>query len=362
MSATESASGPHHFVSTRTAPESRGEEFGEANRGKIAATVGHYLDLFGGTVGIRPNKLDELAAEALAAIDGWAPGVGREIRGIAAGANQPLHHVAAINARTEILAHGNANVRGECSTVVHLGTAADRYPEAQQNWDWYSSFSDDWLVWAMQLEDGRRIETLTEYGVVAKAGCNSAGVGVLFNILHHADDGQRIGVPVHVVARRLLESAEDAASALTIIASASLSASTTMTVVSGGDAGKVAVSVETSPHDLGYVFPDGAGVLVHTNHFLSDPLCRGDLEHRRYPDTVLRYDALQRSMRHHAKDAPRSAISRALSSTVGGALAVCCRPDPRQKPEFQFASLAHVRLDLENTRVVVHRGGPDAST
>lgn len=349
---------PRRFESTATEPMARGVEFGESNREEIDATVRHYLELFSGPAALSMDRIAELAASGLAAVDSWAPEIGQEIRGIAQGANQSLQNLAAINSRTEILATSTTNFRGECSTVVHLGGVANPYPETQQNWDWYSAFSNDWLIWSFELGDGRRVETMTEYGIVAKVGCNSSGVGLHFNILHHRDDGRRMGVPVHVVARRVLETSTDAASALQTIASASLSASTTLTVVSGGRAGKVAVSVEASPNDLGFVFPDETGLLVHTNHFLTDPARLGDTEHRFYPDTVLRYDSLVRELKASSTLDQKESIAEALSSRVGGALAVCCQPDRSRPPEFQFETLAHVRLDLKNGRVIASPGGP----
>lgn len=263
-----------------------------------------------------------------------------------------------INARTEILAHTGAHTVPECSTVVQLH---DEGLYAQQNWDWYSLFENDWLVWRFTTADGTVVETMTEYGVVAKAGCNSAGIGVLFNILHHDDDGASIGVPVHVIARRVLQESTSVAQALSFVASAQRSASTTLTVVSAGPGPAIAVSLETAPRDLGYVFPDDNGLLVHTNHFLTAPLCYGDREHREFPDTVLRYDALRRTLRRHGANSPHD-IAVALSDTTGGPLAVCCRPDLSRPAEFQYQTLAHVELDLQATRTVVTAYGPPPTT
>ena len=361
MSQADVEARPPTFQSTAADPRARGVEFGESNREQIRATVDHYRELFAGPAGLREEQVARLAAQALVAIDAWAPEIAEEIRGMALGSALPLEHLVGVNARTEILAASTARLRGECSTVVHLGNREADFPEAQQNWDWYSRFAEDWLIWSFETAEGVTVETLTEYGIVAKAGCNSEGVGVLFNILHHVDDGAGMAVPVHVVARKLLESSRDVAEALQLIASAPLSASTTMTVVSGGSAGKVAVSVELSPNNLGFCFPDESGLLVHTNHFLSDDLRTGDLEHRQHPDTVLRYDALSRAIRLNAEAPIREAMTAALSSRVGGPFAVCCRPDSSQPPEFQFGTLAHLRLDLESGRVIATQGGSAAA-
>ncbi len=57
--------------------------------------------------------------------------------------------------------------------------------------------------------DGQVVRTLTEYGIVGKLGVSRRGLGLLLNILHHEGDGRGIGVPVHVVARRVLDEARD---------------------------------------------------------------------------------------------------------------------------------------------------------
>jgi hypothetical protein len=190
------------FTSAVLTPRERGREFGETWRARIAATVDGYRGLFAmaGTA-----DLSLLGEQALARIDGWAPDLGEEIRGLAEGAGLPLHDVAAANARTEILAMLGHRA-AECSAIVALG-APGAEPVAVQTWDWYAGFADKWLVWTIPHSDGRQTTTLTEFGIVGKLGVNSRGVGCLFNILHHQSDGAPMGISVHVVARRLLDEA-----------------------------------------------------------------------------------------------------------------------------------------------------------
>ena len=52
--------------------------------------------------------------------------------------------------------------------------------------------------------DGHWVKTFSEPGMPAKIGLNSAGLSINFNILHHTADSALGGVPVHVVARRIL--------------------------------------------------------------------------------------------------------------------------------------------------------------
>ncbi|WP_238390759.1 MULTISPECIES: C45 family peptidase [unclassified Mycolicibacterium] len=344
------------FQSTETEPYARGAELGRAHAADISRTVEHYRQLFASR-GITDTDLAAYSGEALSVIESWSPSIAAEITGIAEGAALAVADIAMINARTEILARAGVRTAPECSTVVQL---CDGHVIAQQNWDWYTIFEQDWFVWKFTTESGLAVETMTEFGVVAKAGCNSAGIGVLFNILHHDDDGQSMGVPVHVISRRVLAEATGVAESLSFIASARRSASTTMTIAFGGGPEVSAVCVETAPGDLGYVFADDQGLLVHTNHFLTAPLHHGDREHREYPDTVLRYDAIRRRLRK-SLPATAAAIEESLGDTTGGPLAVCCRPDPSQPTDFQYQTLAHLALDLANGRVAVTPYGPPSS-
>ena len=107
----------HH--STESTPRDRGRGLGVAQSERIAAVVEIYERLFQHTAQIGPDEMRRLGGSAMEVIQGWAPDLGEEIEGIAAGSGHDVAVIAAMNARTEILAAG----RGECSTVACLGNA-----------------------------------------------------------------------------------------------------------------------------------------------------------------------------------------------------------------------------------------------
>ena len=330
------------FTSTQTEPRARGAEFGETFRAEVAASIDGYRELFAAR-GSRDLAGD--GAAALAAIENFAPMLADELHGLAAGAGQPVHHLAAVNARTEILAAVGASTRGECATVVALGEQVAA-PIAMQNWDWFAGLADTWLIWTIPHPDGRVPTTVTEFGMLGKFGINNAGVGLLFNILHHRSDGRApIGVPVHIVARRVLDTATDANTALLTIAGARASASTALTVVTGGRAGKTAITAEMWPGGPGFVLPSPDGLLLHTNHFL-DPIAHpGDTEPVEAPDTLIRYEVLQRTLHPQRDKLTPAAVRAALSDHTGGAGAVCCHPATDAADDY--LTLATVELDLD---------------
>lgn len=343
------------FRSTMTEPAARGREFGERHAQRVRSGVERYRALFE-RVAVRPFDLHELGAQALAQIAAFAPPLHAEILGMAEGARIDARLLGAINARTEILAMLGAPLRGECSTVVRVDSNS-AHPVAVQTWDWYTDFADQWLTWEIPHADGSMTTTVTEFGIVGKAGVNTRGLGVHFNILHHQRDGREIGVPVHVASRWMLDTCDDINRALQLLASAQVSASSSLTVVAATDNSSAAVSVELHPGGPGLVFPDADGLLVHTNHFLSVPARDGDTEPRQYPDTLVRHDLLTRRLGKRAHlDAAQ--VLGAMNSHLGTTAAVCCHPDSSQPESGQYATLATIIIDVAAGTLEALRGGP----
>jgi isopenicillin-N N-acyltransferase like protein len=340
------------FTSTVDGPGERGLEFGTVHADQVRATVAAYFRLFALTRGPGSDiaeVVDHLGGLALARITGWAPELAAEISGIAQGAGVPVERIAAVNARTEILARLSTTAGDECSTVVSVGPA----PVAMQNWDWYEAMAGNWLEWTIPHPDGRRVTTVTEYGMVGKIGVNERGVGTLLNILHHRNDGTGMGIPVHIVARRILDTAGDVADGLRACASASLlglTASTAITVVDSSEA----VSVELWPGGMGQVHPDSGRLLVRTNHFLTGPAREGDTWEERGSDTIARRAELSKRLGGRAGVDERAAT--AVLTDHGSGL--CCHPNPADIPELGLATLATVSLDLAGRSLRVSDGSP----
>jgi isopenicillin-N N-acyltransferase-like protein len=345
------------FATVATEPYARGCELGSAMGDRIAATVASYRRLWEWF----DPELDVTywGGRAWASIGEVAPTAADEIAGIAAGSGLRVEEVAALNARTEMLALAapDSSVT-ECSTVV--SSAPGRPPIAAQTWDWYPQMGDNWFVWSLTTSGGRRVTTLTEYGVLAKIGVNEAGFGVMLNMLHHVADDQsalgdqgRIGYPVHVLLRTLLEECATVDEARDLVGALSFSASSAVTVVDrGGDA----ASLETFPEGVGEVKPEG-GLLVRTNHFLSaegEPGCEaGQLD----DNSWVRRDHLVASL---CEPAPASAADVRAAMTHHDPAGPVCRHalHPDHPDLIDTATLATVTLDVERGELAVLRGGP----
>ena len=346
------------FTSSVLGPADRGRELGERHRAEIARTVAAYRRLFAARA-TRPFEVDPWAERAWATIAALAPAAADEIAGIAEGARVPVHEVAMLNARTELLAVADpTGLVAECSTVVALPPGG--VPVAVQTWDWYNAMADDWFVWTVPHPEGHVVRTLTEYGVLGKIGVSSRGVGVLFNMLRHGDDAlaevHGVGFPVHLLSRQILDTAQDADDAVAQALEASTSASTSITVV---DTGGRSASVELFPGGPGVVRPED-GLLVRTNHFVSEEGAPGCLASTIGPGSDIRRTTLLEALRGRTPVSSEEVVAAMDHHAEEGS--VCAHPDADLDPVLRHATLATVTVDVGACELRVTAGGPCART
>jgi isopenicillin-N N-acyltransferase like protein len=350
------------LVTAATAPGDRGLEFGRARAEQVRASWRGYLRFFeaGGLFG--REQIEGWGDEALAATAAWAPDLGEEIEGIATGAGLAPEAVGALNARTELLARVARWRRGECSVLVALD--AEGGPLGAQTWDWHEELAATWLVWGFETAAGMRVQTLTEAGMLAKIGINSAGIAVLLNVLHHDDDASvPLGVPIHVLLRRLLAESETIFDALRILASAPVAASSAVTLIAAEGGEETALTAELRPGVAPeYVLPDEGGLLVHTNHFLSPAAVPGDREPTIGPDSLFRLELLRRRAARLRGTSPgRDDMLAPFDSHLGAGGAICCHPEPGAEHGERYATLATVLVDPLHGRMRFADGGPCAA-
>ncbi|WP_042426205.1 C45 family autoproteolytic acyltransferase/hydolase [Streptacidiphilus anmyonensis] len=352
---------PTVFRSPAAAPGERGQLLGRTFPDRIRRTADFYDTLFR-AAGAGPDEVRATGLAAFGQIAAAAPELAEEIDGIARGARLPLHRLAALNARTEILGRFG-RPQPECSTVVHA-PADGRPPVTTQTWDWHDDMRDGWFVWHIRHPDGREVRTVTEYGIVGKIGVNTAGLGLHFNILAHASDTAfdpsapaSAWLPVHVLARHVLDTCGTFDEAIRLATRTRVAASSSLTLAAY-EAGRArAATVELSPAGPALLHPGADGYLLRTNHFVDPGLARGEALATEDPDTRHRLAAL------HARTAARpfpdgAALLDALTFHLDDGAALCCHPDPDAALGKRWETLATVSLDVAGSRLAVHAGGP----
>lgn len=324
----------------------RGLQRGRAIRETLADGLRIYFELFD-VVGIVPDAVKTDALTSIAATQRWSPALVDEMRGTAEGAGLELWQIGALNARTEILAAATGAKPGECSTIVNTHGGA----VGAQTWDWHEELSH---CWHLQQVSGtpRSFVGLTEHGILGKIGMNDAGVGIMFNILGHQND-RAFGVPVHLVAAQVLAEATTLAEAVAILQTAPVSTSSAITVVSPDGA----VIVELSPEGAAVLEPQD-GVLLHTNHFLTERLGLGEKPGLYDPDSQLRYAVLLERVAAEPVPTTAAGLIPYLVSQPGDEAQLCCVPAPDAVFGDRWATLATVTLDAAAREMTVAAGSP----
>jgi isopenicillin-N N-acyltransferase like protein len=344
-------------------PFERGRQRGVQVAARLQETWPIYQSLFDVTArdaGRPPVDIAAVAHACLDVLSSWSPELLRELEGVSSGAGASLTTLMALNARTEVFAVAGGTEVTECSTLVEL-TGPRGSVLSAQTWDWHEELAAGWHVQSVNSGE-RSYVGLTEFGMLAKIGVNSAGLGVHFNLLRHEIDAQpasgepgspRPGVPVHLLAAAILDTAATVAEATDLVRSAPIAASTVITVVAPDEA----ACLELSPAGIGVVEPDD-GWLVHTNHFLDPRLAEGEAVTQFVTTTFERAELLRSRVKAASAPQDLDELTELLRSHDEDGVAVCRHPGPDDPHGYRTATLATVALDPERREARVFADGP----
>jgi isopenicillin-N N-acyltransferase-like protein len=299
-----------------TDPRQRGLGAGEELADRAALCLAAYLPLFA-DLGHGLDDVRRFGARVLERTQAWHPPLAAELEAFARGARMEPELIAALNGRTELLA------LAECTTVGSTESADG--PWLAQNWDWYADAPERCLVWSAAVEGGR-FATMTEAGILAKVGVSDRGLAVALNILYHAQDGRGpLGVPVHLVLRRLLGEIASVEEAWELLRETPYSASSCITVVDAEGGG---ACFELSPAGVARLEPRD-GLLAHTNHFLDGELAADEAEQ---PPEWLPGSRARLATAERAAPRELGAALRLLGDHVCEPQAICRHDEPSGEP------------------------------
>lgn len=239
------------FLSVSGTPAERGASIGTAFRQRIALATEFYARLFK----LQEKDLSEQGNRFAKNIRMFSPDMAAEVEACAEASGIPAYRIFAMNARSEILSSTGVP---ECTAVAFTSTSV-----LGQTWDWVDAFEDLFVVVRQQLTEGRCFLTVTEPGMLAKIGLNSAGIGVCLNFLG-SDRPWQSGVPVHVFLRALLE-CPDWGAAHSLIndhATGVIGNVLTMSAVAAQT-----INIEGDVNSA-YITQPSETVFAHTNHYL----------------------------------------------------------------------------------------------
>jgi isopenicillin-N N-acyltransferase like protein len=318
-------------------PREIGWQHGEQLREQIACTLDYYRCIFG----LGEAQLKE-RAEAFARIIGdFEPAFAQEIEAIAEAANLDSRFIYALNSRSEIL--NNISI-AECTAV-----ASSAGKILAQNWDWSEALEELVVLITIEPQQGPRILTLTEPGIIGKIGMNSAGLGVCLNILK--SERRLLGLPVHVLLRAILH-CETIAQVRELVGRVCVGKASHILVA---DAMGESLSMEFCAEETLEIEPED-GVLLHTNHYLGRESLNTE---EAFPSTRERHARAIQILRGGAS---QERIEEVLADQTQAEMSICRPYSPSDTPGFgNVGSVFTVIMALQERQMVVRRGPrPDA--
>jgi isopenicillin-N N-acyltransferase like protein len=266
---------PFPLIEVSGPPHERGRQYGRQAATRIRKGIAHYTAQLA-RLNLDRDGIASLVRAYTPVIERFDPTHLEEMRGIAAGADVDLADIVLLNARTEILKLAQkpqlraalAEAEG-CTGVAVMpeATKANRLIHAQ-NWDWKAECSETAIVLHIHCADAPDILTFTEAGGLARSGMNSAGIAITANYLQSDRDYQRIGVPLALIRRKVLQQQYLALAMQAVHATRKSAANNMMVSGSAPDGAAIVIDFECAPDETFQVHPD-RGLLVHANHFTS---------------------------------------------------------------------------------------------
>ncbi len=183
----------HYFpvVKIQGSPEDRGRQQGVLLKERIHRILEFYKKEF-----LLPEEqILTIARQFQTSTRAFREDLDLEIESLARAAEVDPVWIYALNGRTELL---NLNPM-ECTTL-----AFKKQRLIGQNWDWDIEMEDLAIILDIVNEEGHRIMTMTEPGMIGKIGMNSCGLGVCLNFMT-IENYQPYGVPLHALLRTILD-------------------------------------------------------------------------------------------------------------------------------------------------------------
>lgn len=376
---------PVQHVKVSGSSHDRGRLLGEAVRQRIEHSLDTYQQLFS-LCDIPWQQAVEKGMRHFDQTAAYSPEFVDELEGVAKGSGIDFKSLFTLNSRTEILpadflaravqsatsgngldineldlsepgngvsdssSGGRLISTNECTS---LASHSNDTVWLAQNWDWCGTQREALCLVDAKKDSGLNYLTVTEAGMLAKIGINSAGFAITLNILRTRNDGQQLGIPVHVLLRSLLN-CESVAEAREQVQSLSFSSSSNVMVAdSTGDM----ASFELSPNGC-KILDAQNGQLCHTNHFLHNDLIADDVGRIDNQSTINRFN---RSTSLISDSMKFNDIEDLLCNQSDGLESICRFPDESMPPIAQIETVCSVIMNLTERTLSVSGAQPSIS-
>lgn len=331
-----------------------GEQVGSRTADLIARSLDTYFRRFRTEAGLGDTDIDRWGRVYLDVAASYAPEIAAMLEGMAAGSGHPARHLAALNARTEMLYGTGYRDEGCTSLSVLPQYTADGHTLLAQNWDWHPEQAEVTFLLATRDPSGFTVLSLTEAGMLAKSGLNSAGLGVCANLLISDRDHGGHGVPYHYLLRGALQARTMSAAHKRLLPVPRISSGNVLLADAGGES----IDLELAPEVFGTLLPEN-GLIAHSNHFQADLPLR-DRKAATSALTLLRPTRARHLLEPalNARQVRVEDLVATLRDEWSFPDGICRHPDPEVPVAEQNATVYSLVMDLTDRILWIAPGPP----
>lgn len=337
----------HQFIRLEGSARERGLTYGKVARERIARCLNFYKKFFKAHVNLDWEEAKALALQFKPDIEAYFPETLVEMQSIAEGAGVNFEDILALNCRSEIL----FALPDGCTAVSFPPQATrDGNTVLAQTWDWLEPARDCTVVLEVNQAPLPRILMVAEAGMVGGKGINEDGIGVTLNALSVGKG--RIGVPLHVMYRKIL-SAAILTDAIDAVTQAKRGGCGNFNI---GSACGIVSYVEFTPDDFAIEMSEGEP-LCHTNHYLSPLFIKEDALKRAISDSFVRLNRV-RVLTKGQKGYHVDSILNVFCDHSNFPDSVCSHPDPNDPEMMRMCTIYAVVFDLTRREIWVTNSNP----
>ncbi|MDN5346660.1 MAG: isopenicillin-N N-acyltransferase like protein [Clostridia bacterium] len=336
-------------ISISGRPFERGRQYGEQAREYIEKSLASYRIWFEERANLKWEEVLRRGEQFRPFIENYDPDILEEMRGMAAGAGCSLEEIVAINARSELL----FVTMPECTSLgITPEASADGSTIIGQNWDLNPATKETIVILKIHQPPKPDVIAVTEAGLIGKAGVNSAGIGLVTNLLV-CRGVNRVGVPRMVINRGILNSTT-MSDAIRAVVLTKRSSSSNYVI---GHAGGEIIDLETAPHTFHALYPEG-GVIGHANHFVApreELLNRGEFP---LPDSLFRHHRVNKLLRQLKPQITLEDIKNIFRDHFSYPDSICRHANARDPRSDQWETIMSIIVDLTHRRLIYTEGQP----
>ncbi|WP_397571783.1 C45 family autoproteolytic acyltransferase/hydolase [Schlesneria sp. T3-172] len=344
---------PNRYLEMEVAgtPREMGRQLGEAAGELIRGFSAIAMDRVNLTLAISREAALGVARESIPFVERYSVDMLEEMKGVAEAARISLDELMLLQVRNQLQASDSG------CTSLSLGRPFCEQRILAQNWDADPALDEFTIVLTRRPVGKPAFMSVTQAGLIAYIGFNSAGVGLCANTL--PAPSRRLGVPHYFLIRGVYESTslEEAVNAVSR-AERAIPANMMLTTPQGP------ADLEVTLESVQVLDGGASGLVTHTNHCRHPDLIRINDS---FPELIqsharqTRIDALlnfgNRNAEPGSQDATVSRLMTALSDHEGHPRSIC-RHTNDDLPHGFWQTVFSVIIEPDKQQMQITRGTP----